>query len=375
MDENNLQALATENDPTHRGNLQNLWHRLTAPHATGKDEARREHATKVISVVLGVMSVFLALFSTIGWIAGAPVPTPFVPVIPVVLAILWGIAWWLTDRGYSCAGGCVPIVVFFLFAIVTNYIEGRETSAPLLYVAAILFAAMLQGGLVKWIVLGLSAVAYLGLALVGHLLPPSPVSKEVFSLWELNVIISLLGITLLQWFYTNQYQHALGQLEREISERERAQEEGVLLQQQVIEAQQQAIKELSTPVIPIMEAPDRSGGVIAMPLVGSIDSLRARDITRSLLAGISQYRAKVVILDITGVPVVDSGIANHLNKSVQAARLKGARVIVTGISDAVAETIVELGIDWSRIETLSDLQTGLVTALGGLGLRLERGTN
>jgi rsbT co-antagonist protein RsbR len=106
-----------------------------------------------------------------------------------------------------------------------------------------------------------------------------------------------------------------------------------------------------------------------MPLIGSIDGLRARDITRRLLAGISQHRAKAVILDITGVPVMDSGVANHLNKTIQATRLKGARAIVTGISEAIAETIVDLGIDWSGIETLPDLQTGLQTALAWIGHR------
>ena len=134
--------------------------------------------------------------------------------------------------------------------------------------------------------------------------------------------------------------------------------------QEAIEVQQRAIQELSTPVIPIMER------IIVMPLVGSIDTMRARDITRSLLAGISEHRARVVILDITGVPIVDSGVANHLNKTIQAARLKGARTIVTGISDAVAETIVDLGIDWSSITTLGNLQTGLKFALGSLGIKL-----
>jgi PAS domain S-box-containing protein len=147
------------------------------------------------------------------------------------------------------------------------------------------------------------------------------------------------------------------ELEREIEERERAQAESVRLQQEVIEAQQRAIQELSTPIIPVLE------GVIVMPLIGSIDTLRARDVTRSLLAGIREHHAKVVILDITGVPIVDSGVAAYLNKTVQAARLKGARTIVTGISEAVAETIVDLGIDWSGIETLRDLRTGLRAAL------------
>ena len=136
------------------------------------------------------------------------------------------------------------------------------------------------------------------------------------------------------------------------------------IQQEVIDAQQRAIRELSTPIIPILELP-QGGSVIVMPLVGSIDTSRARDITRSLLTGIRQHSARVVILDITGVPIVDSGVAAYLNRTIQAARLKGARTIVTGISEAVAETIVDLGIDWSGIETLSDLRTGLRTVLLG----------
>jgi len=151
-------------------------------------------------------------------------------------------------------------------------------------------------------------------------------------------------------------------LEQEIATRMQSEEE-LQAKLETIEAQQLAIKELSTPVIPITDQ------IIVMPLVGSIDTLRARDVTRSLLSGISEHQAKVVIVDITGVSVVDTGVVNYLNKTIQAARLKGARTIVTGISDAVAETIVELGIDWSNIETLRDLQTGLVVALNSFGIK------
>jgi rsbT co-antagonist protein RsbR len=140
------------------------------------------------------------------------------------------------------------------------------------------------------------------------------------------------------------------ELQQETANREK-------LQQEVIDTQKRLIAELSTPVIPIMDQ------IIVMPLIGSIDSLRARDITRSLLAGISTHKAKIVILDVTGVPLVDSGVANHLTKTIQAARLKGAQTIMTGISSTVAETIVDLGIDWSGIKTVADLQTGLRLAL------------
>jgi len=152
----------------------------------------------------------------------------------------------------------------------------------------------------------------------------------------------------------------------DITERKQAEAERQRLQEQVIEAQRRAIQELSTPIIPIMDR------IIVMPLIGSIDTMRAKDIMRSLLAGISHYQAKIVILDITGVPIVDSGVAAHLNKTIQAARLKGARTIVTGISDAVAETVVDLGIDWGGIETLDNMQTGLLTALHSLGIKLSK---
>jgi PAS domain S-box-containing protein len=151
------------------------------------------------------------------------------------------------------------------------------------------------------------------------------------------------------------------QLEREHLQAQREQ-----LQQETLEAQKQVIQDLSTPVIPVLDQ------IIVLPLVGTIDSMRARDITRSLLAGISQHKARIVILDVTGVPLVDTGVANHLNKTIQAAQLKGAKTIVTGISDAVAEAIVDLGIDWGQMTTLSDLQTGLVVALRSLGVELRK---
>jgi len=152
----------------------------------------------------------------------------------------------------------------------------------------------------------------------------------------------------------------------DITEEKEAAAEHERLQQQLIAAQQQAILELSTPIIPLIDR------IIVMPLVGSIDSMRARHIMRALLQGIREHRAKVLILDITGVPIVDSGVANHLDKTIQAARLKGARTIITGLSDAVAEAIVDLGIDWSELDTLANLRTGLVVALNSLGIELNK---
>jgi ribose transport system substrate-binding protein len=145
-------------------------------------------------------------------------------------------------------------------------------------------------------------------------------------------------------------------------ERQRAQEENLRLQREIIEAQRGTIQELSIPIMPVWER------VIVMPLVGGIDSKRAQDMTRRLLAGIQEHRAKVVIVDITGVPVVDTGVAVHLNKTIQAARLKGTRTIICGISDAVAETITDLGIDWSDVKTAPNPQIALADVLETLGV-------
>jgi len=152
---------------------------------------------------------------------------------------------------------------------------------------------------------------------------------------------------------------------RDITTQRQLETEREQLQQEIISAHKRSLQELSTPIIPLME------GIIILPLIGSIDSMRANDIMRSLLKGISQHKAKIAILDITGVALVDTGVAGYLDKTIQAARLKGTKTIITGISDAIAETIIDLGIDWSNIETLRDLQTGLLVALKSLDIKLQ----
>lgn len=137
-----------------------------------------------------------------------------------------------------------------------------------------------------------------------------------------------------------------------------AAEERQALNERIIAAQQAALRELSTPIVPI------SQGVIAMPLIGSIDSMRAQQIIETLLEGVNTTGAHIVILDVTGVPVVDTQVANTLLRSAQAVRLLGAEVLLTGIRPEVAQTIVGLGLDLSHICTMASLQDGILYALG-----------
>lgn len=130
--------------------------------------------------------------------------------------------------------------------------------------------------------------------------------------------------------------------------------------------QQRAILELSTPVLQVRER------MLILPIIGVIDSNRARQLTESLLYAIRVNRAKVVVMDITGVPAVDSKVANHLVQTVEAGRLMGAAVVVTGLSADVAQALVTLGLDLSKLHTVGDLQGGIEEAERLLGYRVTQ---
>src|SRR6059036_1488487 len=132
----------------------------------------------------------------------------------------------------------------------------------------------------------------------------------------------------------------------------------------VIREQQEAIRELSTPVLQVRER------LLILPIIGVIDPQRARQLTEQLLRGIRSNRAKVVVLDITGVPYIDSAVANHLVQTVEAARLLGATVIVTGLSPEIAQTLVNIGVDLGKMNTVGDLQGGIEEAERQLGYRV-----
>jgi rsbT co-antagonist protein RsbR len=149
----------------------------------------------------------------------------------------------------------------------------------------------------------------------------------------------------------------------DISEIKRRQEEisrletEIKSQMEIIQAQRTLLDELSVPVIQVWES------VLLLPLSGAIESRRAAHIMESLLESISRDSAQIVIIDITGVPVVDTSVASYLIRAVQAAQLLGCQSILVGISPEIAQTLVGLGVDFSRIATRATLQNGLEYAL------------
>jgi rsbT co-antagonist protein RsbR len=139
--------------------------------------------------------------------------------------------------------------------------------------------------------------------------------------------------------------------------------------ERVIREQQEAIRVLSTPVLQVRER------LLILPIIGVIDPQRARQLTEQLLRGIRTNRAKVVVIDITGVPVMDATVANHLVQTVEAARLLGATVIITGLSPEIAQTLVTIGVDLGKMNTVGDLQGGIEEAERALGYRVAQLTS
>jgi rsbT co-antagonist protein RsbR len=132
----------------------------------------------------------------------------------------------------------------------------------------------------------------------------------------------------------------------------------------IISRQQQEILELSTPVIQVWE------GILAVPLIGTLDSMRSQMIMENLLKEITKTGAEITILDISGVPAMDTLVAQHIMKTVKAARLMGAECIISGIRPAIAQTIVQLGVDLSNVKTKASLEGALKTAFELLELKL-----
>jgi rsbT co-antagonist protein RsbR len=136
--------------------------------------------------------------------------------------------------------------------------------------------------------------------------------------------------------------------------------------ERIIRQQQEAIRELSTPVLQVREQ------LLILPIIGVLDSQRARQVTEQLLRAIRANRAKVVVIDITGVPTIDSTVANHLVQTVDASGLMGASVIITGLSSDIALTLVTIGLDLSKMNAVGDLQGGIEEAERLLGYEVSR---
>lgn len=134
--------------------------------------------------------------------------------------------------------------------------------------------------------------------------------------------------------------------------------------ERIIAQQSLSLLELSTPVVRLWDR------MVMVPLIGVVDTLRARQTTERLLEAIAKYEATVAILDVTGVPVLDTSVAGHLMKTIAAAQMLGARVVMTGISPDGAQTLIKLGVNFSEVATRATLRAGIAEGLLMVGKRI-----
>jgi rsbT co-antagonist protein RsbR len=198
--------------------------------------------------------------------------------------------------------------------------------------------------------------------------PPERIISWKVEIHEVVGIVLLLRDVLMRSLFAK-YREDSGNLNRALDAYEPAANRLALTvalgfiqeRERIIREQQEAIRELSTPVLQVRER------LLILPIIGVIDPQRARQVTEQLLRAIRSTRAKVVVIDITGVAAMDSNVVNHLVQTVEASRLLGAAIIVTGLSPEIAHTMVTIGVDLTKMHTAGDLQGGIEEAERLLG--------
>ncbi len=292
-------------------------------------------------------------------------------VAPVIL-----IARWLARRGYLEAGA-------FLFAIystlsiggITLFIPATFPWAAVTLVVLIILMGMVLDPIAAYAVAFGGGVLYvvLNLLIRRQLIIPLDIPEiAVLIVGGIFYTMIFFLVAFLSWLATSGLKQALQESRQRADElQEASQRQAEMLAELEERTAEQArllalVEELSAPVIPIFE------DTVALPLVGGIDSRRAQRITTDLLEGISQRRAKIAIIDITGVPAVDTAVVNSLMRAVQAAELMGCQVVLTGIRPEIAHTLVVLGVDLGEVVTLRNLQSGIEYAAARQQLPLAR---
>jgi anti-anti-sigma regulatory factor len=307
-------------------------------------------------------------------------------VVTIALDTLFAVVYiWLVRRGYMVLGTLISIGISTIAVSIGLHLAGFTFTYSILYLFLILAAGLLlEDRRSVFLTATFSSAAYVGLAmlelsglwpsewgLVKALDPPVYVAAiliVLICLWGGSAIVTQFikdktaQTTRFREARDLAERHAQGQEEaRRQAEQALAQRDQVVAQLQAALAEQarldQSLRELSVPIIPVWT------GVLVLPLVGVIDTQRATQVIDSLLQGIEQQRAQTVIVDITGVPVVDPEMAQVLLEVARSAALMGCRTVLTGIRPEVAQALVRLGADLSALVTRADLQSGVEYAL------------
>ena len=275
-----------------------------------------------------------------------------------ILVLMVGMGSGLTLRllrDQPLGAAVMPLAASFVLTVVGAWLFLPELSILAVMVLAIVVLLVSISGNRRITLLTATICALLAILVLG-LPQPLPAPTEASSLLEFIKALSAGAIIMVIWLiadrYTNAHSEALALVEQRAAEAEAARAEA-----EVRNADQlrllELVQSLELPIITI------GPGVLVAPLVGNLDSRRVDAIQRRLLATVSQQRAHTVVLDVTGISVIDTAVARALINTAQAVRLLGAQTIMSGISASIAQTLVSLGVGFETIQTVRDLGQAL----------------
>lgn len=329
-------------------------------HVPDEELGLRRWVLYILSLTTVIGGVLFGLVELILWLQDAG------PLVDMAgaggIVVFGGFIYFLARRGRLGVAGVLMIALLTIVPTYFLFVEGPKFSGILFFAVGVVFADLVLGGRAGLVVAGLNSLLYLGIRLAHEFGLLTAVSTPFFLADVTAVLLMLLGLALASGRFTGGMFRMIGEAEeREAALRAADEERNRLLaelqareevQRQLLET----VQHLSSPIIPL------ASGVIALPVVGTVDSERAEQIRAALLRGFVAHRARVAILDITGVAVVDTAVAQALLQTAHGIELLGGRSVLVGIRSEVAQTLVEIGVDLSGIVMQATVQEGLAYA-------------
>ncbi|MDY7041761.1 MAG: STAS domain-containing protein, partial [Chloroflexota bacterium] len=319
--------------------------------------ARQGYLLNLVLLGLAVPSLLFGIASTISWALGL---SSFIgSLIGFGMQPFYLLAYRLGRRGRKRVAAYIPVIALFLAMVATSALSGVGHSTIIGYTLAVLAAGILINAATAMLFVLLSTVAYLavGLAQVAGRLPSALLATDTLVVDSVAMVVGLAALVGFEWFsnraltrllhqsqeseqlaqeYAAELEESRALLERRVEERTRELSEFSERLQAAHEEQRhlwETMRDMSIPVIPVLN------DVIVVPLVGVVDTERAELFMSALLDGLERQKARVAIIDITGVPMVDTMVASYLVQAAQSTRLLGAHAILVGVTPDVAETI------------------------------------
>lgn len=364
------------------------------------ERQRRQQLFHTLVIVQSVAAAFIAVSGVLDSLE-APRNVPVVVGFSVAAMLLTVVGYIVARRGALTGGGVMLVAGIMIILGYFLAFYGTRGSIPFFFIWPILISSILLEPaytlvvalLVSLLMAGFSYAEFTQALPIPLFQRTGTVAVGKFVSFTIEVIVVYWAAAFFNWMVSRslrqmakrfqvqveesvvrerdlqmasaELQRALVEREEKAAEAQRALEE-VQHSQMEYERLLETIRQMATPVVPVYQ------GVLVMPLVGVIDEARAANIVSGLLAAVEKERARVIILDITGVPVVDTAVAQALLQAARAARLVGAEAVLVGISPQVAETIVSLGVDLADLVTKSDLQSGVAYAFQRLNSRGDK---